>query len=300
MATLGINQDDAVGTTGTIEGGGVLQYRHLLDIVRRDVGQDVIELSAVQRRAHALHVLLNAVDDNQGLSVAGDTIQTANEHGGSTVGSRRTENATDIATELIGNLVVDGHPETVDLCGLGGGVVNTCAIHRSKLVAQHLDVYRLRAVASDDAHLLRDELRGKHIEGGGKRWHLDGEAAILIGHGRVAVIAQGTQLDTGQRLFRGQVGHRTLERYRGIAGLLQLRTVGLFDAGLHLLFLFVVGLGEGGCGESQCERADNNPEAAVLHHIEYSTLHIHFLLDSSKLTYSKGFAMIAAIRRSRL
>ena len=43
------NEDDTVGTTGTVEGCGILQHRHLLNVVGRDVGQDVIELSAVQR-----------------------------------------------------------------------------------------------------------------------------------------------------------------------------------------------------------------------------------------------------------
>ena len=45
MTALGIDQNDAIGTTGTIEGSGILQYRHLVDILGRDGRQHIEDVA---------------------------------------------------------------------------------------------------------------------------------------------------------------------------------------------------------------------------------------------------------------
>jgi len=154
LATLGVDEHHAIGTTGAIEGGGVLEHRHLLNVVGRDAGQDVVELAAVKRAAVALHVLLNAVDDNERLGIAGDAVQTTDEHRGTALGCCRAHDAVHVATQLVGNLGINGHAEAIDVYRLLRGIGSALAIHGLELVAEHLDCDELLLVASHDGHLL--------------------------------------------------------------------------------------------------------------------------------------------------
>ena len=69
VATLRLDEHYAVGTLGAVEGSGVLQHRHLLDVLRVDVQQEVGVVAIVQRGTCLLHVLNDAVDDEEGLCV---------------------------------------------------------------------------------------------------------------------------------------------------------------------------------------------------------------------------------------
>ena len=70
MATLGLDEDDAIAAAGTIEGSGVLQHRHLLYVGRHDIAQHIEEIAAVQHRTVTLHVELYAVDDDKRLRIS--------------------------------------------------------------------------------------------------------------------------------------------------------------------------------------------------------------------------------------
>ena len=72
MSALGVDQDDTIGTTGTIEGGGILQHRHLFDILRRDGRQHIENVALVQRQSALLHIELHPIKDNEGLCIGID------------------------------------------------------------------------------------------------------------------------------------------------------------------------------------------------------------------------------------
>ena len=48
MTALGIDDDDTIGTTGTVEGSGILEYRHLVDILWRDGRQHIEDITQMQ------------------------------------------------------------------------------------------------------------------------------------------------------------------------------------------------------------------------------------------------------------
>ena len=138
-----------------------------------------------------------------------------------------------------------------------------------------------------------------NIKCSGKRGNLDFERAVFLGHGRIAIVAQRLQLYTHQRLACGQVSDLALQRHHRIDLLGNLCTLGLLDDRPHLFFVvFALGIGAHS-RESNHTCADSNAKHACLHKVQYSTLHVHYLLDSSYSTSFFGFKMMAAIHKSR-
>ena len=254
----------------------------------------------MERAAVALHVHLNTVDNNQGLGIARDAVQTTDEHGGAILGSGRVGDGVDVAAKLVGNFIVNGHSKAVDVGCLACGVGGSCSVHGKELVAEHLDDDVLCIGTGLYGYLLRQELRSMDIECGSKRRYLDFESTVFAGHGRVAIIAQGSYLDTCQGLFGRQVDDGSLQFDGRVGGLLQLGAVGLFDLCLNLIVQLVVVLSIERARKTHRKCADGDSETAGLHKIEYCALHFHCLFDSSNSTSSFGFRIIEAMRRSRV
>ena len=97
MTALGLNEHNTITATCAIKGSSILQHSHLLNIVGRDIGKHIIELAVMQRDTVALHIHLDAVDDDEGLGITGDAIQTADEHRSTSFDGCRVKDATDIA-----------------------------------------------------------------------------------------------------------------------------------------------------------------------------------------------------------
>ena len=72
MSSLGINQNDAVGTPGTIECSGVLQHRHLVDVFWRDGRQHIEDVTQMERLAVALHIQFHTIEDDKRLGIGID------------------------------------------------------------------------------------------------------------------------------------------------------------------------------------------------------------------------------------
>ena len=292
MTALGLNQYHTVATTCTVEGCAILQHRHLLNVIRGDVGQHVEVLTVVQGGAVTLHIQFYAIDHNQRHGIGSETVHTTDEHSSTTVESGRTHDGAHVCTQFLAYLAVDGHTTAfhlgLALCRIGG----SRTIHRQELVLQHTNLNLLCLVAGNDSHLLRQILRGMHIESRSKRRHRDGKSTILLGHCRIAYIAQGLQLNTRQGLTGSQIGDDTLDGDYRIICLSRL-SYRLLDSGFHLIFFVILALSQGRSNtESECQCAEKESPTRHLPIIKYSALHLH-LFFSSYSTSSTGFRMTA-------
>ena len=209
MSALGVDQDDAIGTTGTVEGGGILQHCHLVDILRRDGRQHIEDVALMQRQPALLHVELHTVEDDEGLCIGIDRTDTADKHCSALLKVAGMHVHANIATQLLGHLLIDGQSIAVGdetVLGRDGGAV---LIHGREGIAEHRDTHLLGGIAGDDTYLLRHVLRRLHEEHGGEGGHLDGELTITIGHGSITVIVEGLQAYTGQGRLGGGIDHKT-------------------------------------------------------------------------------------------
>ena len=144
----------------------------------------------------------------------------------------------DVATEVVLDL---------GLGRIGGGVVDhglahgsnvgAILVHGLELIGNHGDAEHL--VASADAYLLAEISRCVHKERSGKCGHLDGELALLVGHGRIVAVVERLYLDTGKGLLRYGVDDDTLDVHRRVLGLLHLSFL-LDDSLLHVFGVFHV------------------------------------------------------------
>ena len=159
VTALGVDEDNAVGTAGTIEGGGILQHRHLVDVLGRDGAEHIKDVAQMQRATVALHVKLHAVENHQRLGIGTDRIDTTDKHGGTVLKVARVHVHADVATELLGHLLVDGQAVAVGGKAVLGGNRGTILIHRVESIAQEADFHQLLVVAGLDGHLLR-QVRG--------------------------------------------------------------------------------------------------------------------------------------------
>ena len=210
MTALGLDEDDAGGTLGTVECGGVLQDSNLADVLGIDVKQQVGVVAIVERRARLLHVLHNAVDDYQRLCIGIQRTETADEHGSTVAGTSRAGDAADVGAHQLLDVGLDG---------LRGGVLNIgrrgshdgrgIVVHGLEFVAQHLDGELRTLTAQTD--VLAQELRCMDVECRGKRRDLDDERTVLFGHGRVVLIVQRLYHDTCQGLLGGSINTLALD-----------------------------------------------------------------------------------------
>ena len=236
VAALRLNEHHAVGTLGAVEGGGVLQYRHLLDVLRVDVQQHVGVVAVMQRGTCLLHVLHDAVDDEEWLCVGIERVQAAYEHGSAIAGTAGTRYGTHICTEEVLDVGLDGLRRSVRyFCRSSCAHLRCLAVHRTELVAEHLDAQC--GVATANADLLAEELRRVDVERCGKGWYFDGEGTVVVGHGGVLRIAECLDEHTGQRLLRHGVDADALYLHSGVGGYLYHRFFdygcGFFFSGVH-------------------------------------------------------------------
>ena len=87
VSALGVDENHTIGSTCSIECCGILENTHAGNIVRRDVGKDVVNLTAVQRQAVLLHVLLHSINNDEGLCIGIERRETAHEHRRANTGS---------------------------------------------------------------------------------------------------------------------------------------------------------------------------------------------------------------------
>ena len=123
--------------------------------------------------------------------------------------------------------------------------------------------------------------------------------AVLLGHGRVADVAQRLQLNTCKGLLRGLVGHHAVDGHRRIL-VLDGFTHWLLD-GLHFLFfLFVLALCHHGHGaKGECQGAEQQSATHCLPGVKYGALHLHLFLARYSSS-STGRMRIIAMRTSRV
>ena len=159
VSALGGNQDDAIGTTCAIEGCGILQHLHLVDVLRGDIGEDVIKLPTMQCGTVLLHVLLDAINHDERLGIGIQRIETTDKHGGTGIRGGRANDAMHVGSHVVGNLIVYGHGMAVGNKAVGGGVFRGIVIHLAISIRQHEDADVLGRVVGIHGNLLREERR---------------------------------------------------------------------------------------------------------------------------------------------
>ena len=80
LVALGLDNQHAVGTLGTVEGRSVLQHLHALDVVHAQVGQHIVVVAIVQHIAVVLHIHQHIVDHHQRLGVGIERVDALDEH----------------------------------------------------------------------------------------------------------------------------------------------------------------------------------------------------------------------------
>ncbi len=109
MVAACLDEDDAVGTLGTIESRPVLQHGNLLDVGRRDVGQDVVVETVVEQSAAILLVEDDPVDDDERLGIDVERVETAEEHHVAHASRTVALHGTHIGAQTLLDLVLNGH-----------------------------------------------------------------------------------------------------------------------------------------------------------------------------------------------
>ena len=109
LAPLRVDEDDAVGTTGTIEGGSVLQHFHAFYVLWVNACKDIVEEAVVDGGAVELHVEEHTVEHDEWLGIEVQGVQSADEHGGTLSFDACAVDGVNIAGELVLNLTIHAH-----------------------------------------------------------------------------------------------------------------------------------------------------------------------------------------------
>ena len=192
IAALGIDEDDTVGSTSSVECSGILENTHGGNVVWRDIGKDVVDLIAVQRQPVLLHVLLYPIDDDERLGIGIERRETAHEHRRANAWSGRASDCPDVCTQVVLDIILYSYAVGAGLKSALSCIDSVVGVHGAVLVGQHLYVYLLLVVACIDSHLLRHEAWRMYIEARGKCRNLDIKCTISTSHGGVAFVAQHT------------------------------------------------------------------------------------------------------------
>ena len=221
LVALGVDEQHAGGTLGTVEGGTVLEHGDALDVVDVQVGQQVVVVAVVKHGAVVLHVGDDAVDDDQRLGVGLQAVEAGQQHDVTLGGVSAAAYAAHVGTEALADERVDA---------LLGGVVEALGTAaqrgRGGLLVDGAEGGRVHTGVgglAGDGLLQQLVAVDAHGETRGVVRHLDLVLSVLVGHGREAAVAVGLHVDTGQRLSRGGVGDGTgdgligslCHRYRG-------------------------------------------------------------------------------------
>ena len=103
LVALGLDDQYATGTLGSIEGSTVFQHLDTLNVVDVKVSQDVVGVTVVQHLAVVLHIHEHTVDDDQRLGIAPERVDTLDEHGVTHTGNTATAHCANIGTKTLGN-----------------------------------------------------------------------------------------------------------------------------------------------------------------------------------------------------
>ncbi len=130
LITLGIDENHAVGTFGTIDGTTVLEYGDILDILHIDVGEDVVVVSAVQHALIVLQVSEYTIYDYKRLRIALQGVDTLHEHHVALSRIGAAGYAADVGTQTLLDDGIDAHIHTVvvDVCGVSYATSGSAAV----------------------------------------------------------------------------------------------------------------------------------------------------------------------------
>ena len=297
VTTFRGDKDDTIRTSSTIESGSVLQHLHTLDVVGGDVGKHVHKLTTMECTAVELHILLNAIHEDEWLSIGVERVQTADEHGCTTIGNTRALNGMDVTTQLVLNVGINGH--IVGVAGvylLAGCISDGVLIHRIELATQHLHNHHLRWVVVVDGYLLVGIAWRESKESGGEGRDLDGEITFFVRHGCILCIAEHLELHTSEWCTRAHVVHLAMNFHGWIFRHLLFALWTLHSLCLFSLSCFV--LSQDRSGERECKCTEHETEALLA---EYVVIASHNQFPPfSYSSISTGFRMMAAMRRSRV
>ena len=203
LVALGLDEDDAVGTFGTIDGGTVLQHLDTLDVVDIQVGQHVVEVTIVESSAVVLHIHDDIIDDHQRLHIAVERVDARHQQGVAQAHVTAAGYRTDIGAKTLGDEGVDAHfsgvVETTGLRALDG--IGLALVELGEGLVVEVTVGHtvgngaLLEVVAVDTHLHRADVVG----------HFQRIATFLIGHCRVLIVVVGGDDDTHQRFLGGSV-----------------------------------------------------------------------------------------------
>ena len=107
-SALCLDDDDAVGTLGTIEGRRILQHLYAFHVFRVETRKDVVVESLVERGAFVLRVDDVAVQHDEGLGVGIDAVHTADGQVGTLTEHTAAAGAAHIACQVVLNLRLHG------------------------------------------------------------------------------------------------------------------------------------------------------------------------------------------------
>ena len=187
LVALGLDEEHAIGTFGTVEGGSVFQDRHALNVVHVQVGQQVVVVAVVKHLARILHVHHDVVDDDQRLGVGIERVDALDEHGVAQTGNAAAADGADVGTQLLGNERVDAQVRVVvKLVGNGtqrGRCRATVGFVKGLRVELAVGHARLVVGSEGDGVLLQVVAVDAHDDRTGVVGHADFVVAFLVGHG---------------------------------------------------------------------------------------------------------------------
>ena len=269
-----VDEDDAVGALGTIEGRAVAQHGDALDVGRRDVGQHVVVEAAVQHLAVALLVEDHAVDHDEGLGIAVERVQTVDEHHAAYAGRAATADGVDLGAQLLLDFLLDGTRRR-NAGHDGGDTRRRCAGHGGLARRRHggeglqgggVEAHVGQGGLMANALERGVEVGGAEAQGRAEVGHDDLVAAFLVGERAVALDLVAAHEGAYQRLASRGIEHAATQRNR-------------------------LGLGH-------ADAAGNAEDAEDVSDIVFHLL--HFFQCSTFYSSSCGFRMMQSSRRVRV
>ena len=211
LVALGLDEQHAIGSLGTIEGGTVLQYSDCLNVVDVQIGKEVVEIAVVKHGACVLHVEDHTIDDDERLHIGMQGVDALDEHEVAQAGNASVTDRAHVGTELLRDKRVNAElgivGKAVGLCTDGGA--GSFTVLPSKILRIEFGIgngmHRCRFVV-DNGVLLQAESFEPHGDRPCVLRNFQFIESLFVGHGAIARMSIRDNDDTLQGLSSGSIG----------------------------------------------------------------------------------------------
>ncbi len=264
MTTLGGNLNDTISTFRTVESSTVAENFYLFNVFGVNEVENVVIETIVNSGTIVLHIPDDTINNNEGLCIGIQRIDTIDKHHTTLSGNTTTTYHTNGSIEFVLNLVFNGNCRGSVYCG------NTTIKDVYIIFIECLEMGRIYVgiivCISVETNLNGIIAIGGNIERSDMFGHLNGVLTVFISHRRIVTISKSLNTNTSEGLTGTCIIYSTLHLFHLVLGSRNL-FLGSRSSHFFLLILCYIILREGLADAEEHKEAETCTKSGLLHHI---------------------------------